>query len=89
MQSKSKNNVDKIIFNSKWSRSRFFIDLDNEKDQVNKTSICFQSSSKVKINFKNKENIITFIGKLNRAKGYDLFGNAIIKILDKYNSSIS
>ena len=23
------NNVDKIIFNSEWTRSRFFINLDN------------------------------------------------------------
>lgn len=80
------NNVDKIIFNSEWSRSRFFIDLDNKQDLIKKTCICFQSSSKIKINFKKKENIITFVGKLNRAKGYDLFGNAIIKILDKYNN---
>ena len=28
--------------------------------------------------------MISFVGKLNRAKGYDLFGDAIIKILDKY-----
>jgi len=78
------NSVDKIIFNSEWSRSRFFINLDNSQNQVKKTSVCFQSSSKVKINFKKKKNVITFIGKLNRAKGYDLFGKAIIKILDKY-----
>ena len=31
-----------------------------------------------------KKNIISFIGKLNSAKGYDLFGKAILKILDKY-----
>ena len=80
------NSTDKIIFNSEWSRSRFFIDLENEKNQIKKTSVCFQSSSKVKINFKNKKNVITFIGKLNRAKGYDLFGDAIIKILDKYSN---
>ncbi len=80
------NNVDKIIFNSEWSRSRFFIGLDNEQDLIKKTCICFQSSSKIKINFKKKKNIITFVGKLNRAKGYDLFGNAIIKILDKYSN---
>jgi len=80
------NGVDKIIFNSEWSRSRFFIDLDNKHDRAKKTFICFQSSSKIKINFKKKENIITFVGKLNRAKGYDLFGNAIIKILDKYSN---
>tara|TARA_B110000037_G_scaffold148455_1_gene167681 strand:+ start:266 stop:2389 length:2124 start_codon:yes stop_codon:yes gene_type:complete len=78
------NTVDRIIFNSEWSKSRFFIDLDNKQDLIKKTSVCFQSSSKVKINFKKKENIISFVGKLNRAKGYDLFGNAIIKILNKY-----
>ena len=80
------NNVDKIIFNSEWTRRRFFIDLTNTQDLTKKTSVCFQSSSKVKINFRKKKNIITFIGKLNRAKGYDLFGKAIIKILDKYSN---
>ena len=80
------NRVDKIIFNSEWSRSRFFINLDNKQYHTKKTYVCFQSSSEVKINFKKKENIITFVGKLNRAKGYDLFGNAIIKILDKYTN---
>ena len=80
------NNVDKIIFNSEWTRRRFFINLTNTQNLTKKTSVCFQSSSKVKINFKKKKNIITFIGKLNRAKGYDLFGKAIIKILDKYSN---
>ena len=78
--------VDKIIFNSEWCRDRFFIDLENKEKLLNKTAICFQSASKVKINFKEKMNIISFVGKLNRAKGYDVFGNAIIKILDKHKS---
>ena len=78
------NNLDKIIFNSIWSQKRFFIGLSNQKNLLNKTSVCFQSSSKTKINFKNKKNIISFVGKLNKAKGYDVFGQAIIKILDKY-----
>ena len=77
-------NVDKIIFNSNWCRERFFIDLDNKNQLLKKTSICFQSSSSVKINFKKKERIISFVGKLNKAKGYDLFGNAVIKILEKF-----
>ena len=47
--------VDKIIFNSEWSKSRFFIDLDNNQDLIKKTSVCFQSSSKVKINFEKKK----------------------------------
>ena len=78
------NNLDQIIFNSKWSQKRFFIGLSNQKSLLNKTSVCFQSSSKIKINFKNKKNIISFVGKLNKAKGYDIFGEAIVKILDKY-----
>ena len=78
------NNVDKIIFNSNWSKKRFFIDLPNKKLLMRKTSVCYQSSSKVKINFKNKEKTISFVGKLNRAKGYDLFGQAIIRILNRH-----
>ena len=38
----------------------------------------------MKIDFKKKRKIISFVGKLNRAKGYDIFGNAIIKILNEY-----
>ena len=78
------NNIDKILFNSKWSQKRFFIGIENEKLLKQKTSICYQSTSRKKINFTKKQNIISFIGKLNSAKGYDLFGKAIIKILDKY-----
>ncbi len=78
------NNIDKILFNSKWSQQRFFIGIDNENLLKQKTSVCYQSTSKVKINFSKKKRIISFVGKLNRAKGYDLFGDAIIKILDKY-----
>ena len=78
------NNVDKIIFNSNWSKKRFFVGLKNKELLSQKTSVCYQSSSKVKINFNKKEKIISFVGKLNRAKGFDIFGNAIIKILDKH-----
>ena len=78
------NNIDKIIFNSKWSQKRFFIDIDNEQLLKQKTTVCYQSTSKTKINFNKKKKIISFIGKLNSAKGYDLFGKAIMKILNKY-----
>ena len=80
------NIVDKLIFNSKWCRDRFFINLKKKNESLNKTAICFQSAEKTKINFKEKKKIISFVGKLNRAKGYDIFGNAIIKILDKHPS---
>jgi glycosyltransferase involved in cell wall biosynthesis len=78
------NNLDKIIFNSKWSQNRFFVGLQNKNNLIHKTSVCYQSSSKTKINFDDKKRIISFVGKLNRAKGYDIFGQAIIKVLDKY-----
>jgi len=78
------NEVDKIIFNSNWSKNRFFLNLGNKKLLSQKTSVCYQSSSRVKINFEQKKKVISFVGKLNRAKGFDIFGNAIIKILDKH-----
>ena len=78
------NNVDKIIFNSKWSRNRFFLDLNEKELILNKSIICYQSTDKIPISFNNKKKIITFIGKLNKAKGFDIFGNTIIKILDKH-----
>ncbi len=78
------NNIDKIIFNSKWSQNRFFVGLSNKSTLLDKTSICYQSSSSTKINFTNKKKIISFVGKLNRAKGYDLFGQAITKILNRH-----
>ena len=78
--------VDKLIFNSKWSRDRFFLDLEKKELFLNKTIICYQSSSNVSINFKKKEKIITFIGKLNKAKGFDIFGHSIIDILNKYKN---
>ena len=78
------NNIDKILFNSRWSQKRFFINIENDELLKQKTSVCYQSTSKVSLNFAKKKNIISFIGKLNSAKGYDLFGKAILKILDKY-----
>ena len=78
------NHLDKIIFNSEWSQKRFFINIDNEKLLKQKTAICYQSTSRKKIDFKNKKKIISFVGKLNSAKGYDLFGKAILRILDRY-----
>ena len=79
------NRIDKILFNSKWSQKRFFIDIENEKLLKQKTSVCYQSTNSVQIDFTKKKKLISFVGKLNSAKGYDLFGDAILKILDKYN----
>ena len=78
------NKIDKILFNSEWSQERFFIGVENKKLLKQKTSVCYQSTDKVKINFQNKKKLISFVGKLNSAKGYDIFGKTIIKILNKY-----
>ena len=76
-------NVDKIVFNSKWSKQKFFTNISNKK-YIKNVSICYQSSDKPKINFIQKKKIISFVGRLNKSKGYDLFGKAIIQILDKH-----
>ncbi len=77
------NKSDVIIFNSNWTKSKF---LNNLKVDPNddKIKVIPQSTSKAKINFSKKKKIITFVGKLNSAKGYDIFGEAIPDILDKH-----
>ncbi|WP_440926869.1 glycosyltransferase [Candidatus Pelagibacter sp.] len=74
-------NLDKIIFVSKWVQDRFFIDLD--KKLSDKTEIVYPSiHKKNKISKKDKK--ITFVGKLNTSKGYDIYKDAITKILDEF-----
>ena len=75
---------EKIIFNSLWSKKRFLIGLNNFYCGSPKLEVINQSTDKPKIDFVKKKNIITFVGKLNSAKGYDLFGSAVLKILNKH-----
>ena len=77
-------NCFKIIFNSNWSKRKFVEGLSIDYINSEKLIIINQSAKKNKVNIKSKEKIITFVGKLNRAKGYDIFGRSIIKILNKY-----
>ena len=77
-------NVDKIIFNSKWSRDRFFLNSKLKDLMINKSDICYQSTSKIALDLRKKKKIITFVGKLNSAKGFDIFGKTILKILDNH-----
>ena len=72
--------TDKIIFVSEWVRKRFFLDLD--KKLVSKTEVIYPSVNKQSAI--KKENIITFVGRLNYSKGYDIFSKAIVKILNKF-----
>ena len=73
--------VEKIIFVSEWVQKRFFIDLDNKL--MTKTEVVYPSVN-IKKKISKKEKYIIFVGKLNESKGYDLFSNSIIKILNEF-----
>ena len=71
--------ADYIVFVSEWCKKKFFEDLD--KKDSNKCLIIYPA---ININLKKipkKEKIIFFCGKLNKAKGYDIFSSAIISVL--------
>ena len=72
--------VEKIIFVSEWVRERFFQNID-QKLQT-KTEIVYPSVNKQKK--VKKEKIIIFVGRLNSSKGYDIFKDAVIKILNNF-----
>jgi glycosyltransferase involved in cell wall biosynthesis len=74
------NKVDKLIFISKWVKDRFFKGIDDKFLQ--KTEIIYHSVDKRKKTTKSKS--IVFVGKLNYSKGYDIYKDAILKILDEY-----
>ena len=75
----------KIIFNSAGSKKRFLEGLENKFINSNKLLIFYQSAKRGNLSLlKKKKKWITFVGKLNKAKGYDVFVQSIIKILNKY-----
>ena len=76
------NKASAIIFVSEWTKKRFFQNLDFSQEHE-KVFVVYPSVNKSKFN-NNKKNIILFVGKLNRSKGYDLFCSSVIRILDKY-----
>ena len=77
-------NCFRIIFNSNWSKKRFLEGMSSDAINSEKLIVIHQSAAKNKVRINNKQKIITFVGKLNKSKGYDLFGKAVIKILNKY-----
>ncbi len=75
----------KIIFNSNWSKKRFLEGLENKFVNSNKLAVFFQSANKSNLSILNKKkNWITFVGKLNKAKGYDIFVKSIKHVLNNY-----
>jgi glycosyltransferase involved in cell wall biosynthesis len=73
-------NVEKIVFVSEWVRERFFFELD--KKLTTKTEVIYPSVNKQKAT--KKYDFITFVGRLNYSKGYDIFKKAISRILDEF-----
>ena len=73
--------VEKIIFVSEWTQKRFFYDIDDKLKT--KTEVIYPSVDVKKRNTKKKY-YITFIGKLNESKGYDLYAKSITKILNEF-----
>ena len=77
------NKCSNIIFVSKWVQKKFFEGLDSKKSK--KCSVIYPAIKRLN-KLPKKDNIITFIGKLNKSKGYDLAGIAVVNILNKYKN---
>ena len=77
------NKCSNIIFVSKWVQKKFFEGLDSKKSK--KCCVIYPAIKRLD-KLPKKDNIITFIGKLNKSKGYDLAGVAVVNILNKYKN---
>jgi len=71
--------IDKLIFVSRWCRDKFF--NNNTEKFINKSEIIYPAIRNIKPGKKEKK--IIFVGKLNKAKGYDIFIKAVKKFLKK------
>jgi len=76
-------NCDELVFVSKYVKNKFYENLINFLP-IGK--IIYPAISYKKLKYSKKKNIIIFCGKLNRSKGYNIFGPALIKILNKYKN---
>ena len=75
------NICSRIYFVSGWVEEKFFTNI--EKNFYSNFKVIYPSINLLK-KFPKKEKLIIFSGKLNKSKGFPTFGEAIIKILDKY-----
>ena len=74
-------NATKVIFISEWVKSIFYKNIDN-KLSTNTEVIYHSVNKQPKI---KKEKLITYVGKLNHSKGYDIYSDAVVKILDEFS----
>ena len=75
------NNCHQIYFVSRWVMNKFFEGL--PYNYKNNCEILYPAIKRLK-KFPKKQKIIIFTGKLNSSKGYDIFGKAALKILQKF-----
>ena len=76
-------NTDYIFFVSEWVKNKFFANIDLK--ERNNCEVLYPAIDPIKKINNRKNKIIIFTGKLNSSKGYDIFLNAITKILNKYD----
>jgi glycosyltransferase involved in cell wall biosynthesis len=77
-------NCDKLVFVSKYVKEKFYEKFINILPI--KGDVIYPALNYKKLKYTKKKNIIIFCGKLNRSKGYNIFGPAVIKILNKYKN---
>jgi len=73
----------KVIFVSNWCKKKFLKKLPKKLYSNSKIDVIYPAFKIDNYSFQ-KRKVITFIGKLNFSKGYDVFGKATIKILNIY-----
>tara|TARA_B100000989_G_scaffold253904_1_gene202440 strand:+ start:97 stop:1146 length:1050 start_codon:yes stop_codon:yes gene_type:complete len=78
--------VKKIIFISNWTKNQFLKGVNKLIIKNKQLEVITHSTNKKFISFKSKKKIILFVGRLNKSKGYDVFGSSITKLLDKFPS---
>jgi glycosyltransferase involved in cell wall biosynthesis len=78
---------DEIFFVSNYVKKRFYYNLYNFLPL--KGQVIYPATNYFNHNFKTKlkkNKIIIFVGKLNSSKGYNVFGDAITHVLNKYKA---
>ena len=77
------NNCSKIIFISEWIKEQFFKEIEHKNSD--KTEVVYHAPVSSKKNKIVKKKFITFAGKLNSSKGYDIFCKVAEKFLQIKN----
>ncbi len=81
------NKCSYIVVISKWIKNQFIKGLENDCEGLMYKFLVIPHSvdkPKIKPKINAKKKCIVFVGRLNHQKGYDLFGKAIIKILNEF-----